>query len=65
MQGATVIDVGINLTKGGKLTGDVNFEVAAKNAAYITPVSGGVGPMTVAMLMSNTVDSADTRDEKR
>ncbi len=61
-QGATVIDVGINRTDDGKLVGDVDFEAAAEHAAYITPVPGGVGPMTVAMLMSNTVDSADIRD---
>ncbi len=53
--GATVIDVGINRTDEGKLIGDVEFEVAAKNAAFITPVPGGVGPMTVAMLMKNTL----------
>ncbi len=61
-EGATVIDVGINRSEDGKLVGDVDFEAAAKHAAYITPVPGGVGPMTVAMLMSNTVDSADNRD---
>lgn len=60
--GATVIDVGINRTENGKLIGDVDFDAAAKNAAFITPVPGGVGPMTVAMLMSNTVDAADIRD---
>lgn len=52
--GAVVIDVGINRVDG-KLAGDVNFEAAAKNASYITPVPGGVGPMTIAMLMSNTL----------
>lgn len=64
-QGATVIDVGINRTDDGKLVGDVDFEAAAKKAAHITPVPGGVGPMTVAMLMSNTVDAADQRDVKK
>ncbi|MCK4705110.1 MAG: bifunctional methylenetetrahydrofolate dehydrogenase/methenyltetrahydrofolate cyclohydrolase FolD, partial [Gammaproteobacteria bacterium] len=49
--GATVIDVGINRTAEGKLTGDVDFEAAAEKAAFITPVPGGVGPMTVAMLL--------------
>jgi len=63
-EGATVIDVGINRTEDGKLIGDVDFEAAAEKAAFITPVPGGVGPMTVAMLMSNTVDSADQRDQK-
>lgn len=62
--GATVIDVGINRTEDGKLIGDVDFDAAAERAAYITPVPGGVGPMTVAMLMSNTVDAADIRDDK-
>lgn len=61
-EGATVIDVGINRTEDGKLVGDVDYETAAEKAAFITPVPGGVGPMTVAMLMSNTVDSADHRD---
>lgn len=62
--GATVIDVGINRTEDGKLVGDVDYAAAAEHAAYITPVPGGVGPMTVAMLMSNTVDSADIRDKQ-
>lgn len=53
-EGAVVIDVGINRVNG-KLVGDVGFEVAAQKAAYITPVPGGVGPMTVAMLMHNTL----------
>jgi len=63
--GSTVIDVGINRTEDGKLIGDVDFEAAAERAAYITPVPGGVGPMTVAMLMSNTVDAADIRDQQK
>ncbi len=50
-----VIDVGINRGADGKLHGDVNFAEAAEKAAYITPVPGGVGPMTRAMLMLNTV----------
>lgn len=53
--GATVIDVGINRGEDGKLYGDVQFAEATKNAAFITPVPGGVGPMTVAMLMVNTL----------
>ena len=53
-KGAIVIDIGINRVKD-KLVGDVEFEVASKNAAYITPVPGGVGPMTVATLMENTL----------
>ncbi|MBI5235873.1 MAG: bifunctional methylenetetrahydrofolate dehydrogenase/methenyltetrahydrofolate cyclohydrolase FolD [Deltaproteobacteria bacterium] len=56
--GAIVIDVGINRAKDGTLTGDVDFEGASKHASYITPVPGGVGPMTIAMLLSNTVDAA-------
>ena len=55
-KGAIVIDVGINRTENG-LVGDVDFASAAENAAFITPVPGGVGPMTVAMLMSNTLYS--------
>jgi methylenetetrahydrofolate dehydrogenase (NADP+)/methenyltetrahydrofolate cyclohydrolase len=60
--GATVIDVGINRTADGKLVGDVEFEAARERAAYITPVPGGVGPMTVAMLMQNTLQAAQLRD---
>ncbi|HIG97864.1 TPA: bifunctional methylenetetrahydrofolate dehydrogenase/methenyltetrahydrofolate cyclohydrolase FolD [Candidatus Woesearchaeota archaeon] len=54
-EGATVIDVGINRIDG-KLVGDVDFESAMKKAAYLTPVPGGVGPMTVAMLIENTLE---------
>lgn len=57
-KGATVIDVGINVNEQGKLVGDVDFETAKDHAGYITPVPGGVGPMTIAMLMYNTVLSA-------
>ena len=57
--GAVVIDVGINRGADGKLHGDVNFAEAAAKAAYITPVPGGVGPMTRAMLMLNTVEAAE------
>ena len=57
--GATVIDVGINRTEEGKLVGDVEFEPAAERAAYITPVPGGVGPMTVAMLIRNTLTACE------
>lgn len=56
--GAVVIDVGINRGADGKLHGDVDFEAAAENASWITPVPGGVGPMTRAMLMLNTVEAA-------
>ncbi|MCX8229284.1 MAG: bifunctional methylenetetrahydrofolate dehydrogenase/methenyltetrahydrofolate cyclohydrolase FolD [Planctomycetota bacterium] len=56
--GATVIDVGINRGADGKLVGDVDFETAKKTARKITPVPGGVGPMTIAMLLRNTVEAA-------
>ena len=56
--GAIVIDVGINRLPGGKLVGDVDFEAARARAGWITPVPGGVGPMTVAILMKNTLESA-------
>jgi len=58
--GAIVIDVGINRVDG-KLTGDVDFDAARETAGWITPVPGGVGPMTIAVLMSNTVDAAAAR----
>jgi len=54
-QGAIIIDVGIHRLEDGSLTGDVNFTEASKNAAWITPVPGGVGPMTITMLLSNTI----------
>ena len=57
--GAVVIDVGINWGADGKLTGDVEFGPAAERASHITPVPGGVGPMTVAMLLANTVTAAE------
>ncbi|MFQ5634296.1 MAG: bifunctional methylenetetrahydrofolate dehydrogenase/methenyltetrahydrofolate cyclohydrolase FolD [Gammaproteobacteria bacterium] len=56
--GAIVFDVGITRLAGGKLCGDVEFESAAKRAAWITPVPGGVGPMTIAMLLNNTLTAA-------
>jgi len=59
--GAAVFDVGINRLPSGQLVGDVDFEGAAKHAGWITPVPGGVGPMTIAMLLSNTMDSALAR----
>jgi methylenetetrahydrofolate dehydrogenase (NADP+)/methenyltetrahydrofolate cyclohydrolase len=57
-EGAVVVDVGINRVDGG-LVGDVDFEEVSKVASYITPVPGGVGPMTIAMLMANTVKAAE------
>ncbi len=56
--GACVIDVGMNRREDGKLTGDVEFEEVKEKASYITPVPGGVGPMTVAMLLKNTLQAA-------
>ncbi|PNS07886.1 bifunctional methylenetetrahydrofolate dehydrogenase/methenyltetrahydrofolate cyclohydrolase FolD [Solilutibacter silvestris] len=57
--GAVVIDVGINRLEDGRLVGDVGFDVAAQRASWITPVPGGVGPMTVATLMQNTLEAAN------
>jgi methylenetetrahydrofolate dehydrogenase (NADP+)/methenyltetrahydrofolate cyclohydrolase len=57
--GAVVIDVGINRLPNGKLVGDVDFEGVSQKASYITPVPGGVGPMTVTMLLVNTITSAE------
>ena len=57
-EGAAVIDIGINVTPEGKIVGDVDFEPAKERAGYITPVPGGAGPMTIAMLMYNTVLAA-------
>ena len=55
-EGAVIIDVGITRNKNGKLTGDVDFESVSQKASYITPVPGGVGPMTIATLMENTLE---------
>jgi len=63
-QGAVVIDVGINRLEDGRLTGDVGYEAAAKRASWITPVPGGVGPMTVATLMQNTLEAAELADAR-
>jgi methylenetetrahydrofolate dehydrogenase (NADP+)/methenyltetrahydrofolate cyclohydrolase len=60
--GAIVIDVGTNRTPEGKLRGDVDFDKAKERAAWITPVPGGVGPMTIAMLLANTLRAAELRD---
>ena len=62
--GSTVIDVGMNRTPDGHLVGDVEFAVARERAAWITPVPGGVGPMTVAMLMHNTLQAARGLSER-
>src|SRR5579864_5562002 len=63
--GAAVFDVGINRGSDGKLVGDVEFGPAAARAGWITPVPGGLGPMTIAMLLSNTVDAATLRSGRR
>lgn len=60
--GAVVIDVGINRMDDGRLCGDVEFEAAAQRASWITPVPGGVGPMTVATLMQNTLEACEAID---
>ncbi|MGH8274601.1 MAG: bifunctional methylenetetrahydrofolate dehydrogenase/methenyltetrahydrofolate cyclohydrolase FolD [Gammaproteobacteria bacterium] len=62
--GATVIDVGMNRLENGKLIGDVDFAAASERAAWITPVPGGVGPMTVAMLLENTLEAYRARSEQ-
>lgn len=61
--GAVVIDVGINRLDTGKLVGDVAFADACERASYITPVPGGVGPMTIAMLLRNTLDAASAQEK--
>ena len=60
-EGAVVIDIGINRIANGSLVGDVDFETVAPKCSYITPVPGGVGPMTIAMLLENTLKSAKKR----
>lgn len=61
-EGAVVIDVGMNRDENGKLCGDVDFEDCKEKAGYITPVPGGVGPMTIAMLMQNTLTAAKVKN---
>jgi len=63
--GAVVIDVGINRLDDGRLVGDIGFDAAAQRASWITPVPGGVGPMTVATLMQNTLEAADALQRSR
>ncbi|HED4686166.1 TPA: bifunctional methylenetetrahydrofolate dehydrogenase/methenyltetrahydrofolate cyclohydrolase FolD [Campylobacter jejuni] len=60
-EGVIVVDVGINRLESGKIVGDVDFEEVSKKSSYITPVPGGVGPITIAMLLENTVKSAKNR----
>jgi len=61
--GAIVVDIGINRLPDGKITGDVDFAVASQRASHITPVPGGVGPMTVAILMENTLKAQALREQ--
>jgi len=60
-----IVDIGINRTDSGKLVGDVDFENVSKKASYITPVPGGVGPMTISMLLSNSLKAAKSHVEQR
>ena len=62
--GAVVVDVGINRLDDGRLVGDVDFEEVAPKCSYITPVPGGVGPMTIAMLLNNTILAAQAKKIK-
>jgi methylenetetrahydrofolate dehydrogenase (NADP+)/methenyltetrahydrofolate cyclohydrolase len=61
-QGAIVVDIGINRLSDGTISGDVDFNLAKERAAYITPVPGGVGPMTVATLMENTLLALELKE---
>lgn len=63
--GAIIVDIGINRANDGKLVGDVDFEKVCEKCSYITPVPGGVGPMTIAMLLSNTLKAAKAHADKR
>jgi methylenetetrahydrofolate dehydrogenase (NADP+)/methenyltetrahydrofolate cyclohydrolase len=63
--GVIIVDIGINRTDDGKLVGDVDFEKVSKKCSYITPVPGGVGPMTIAMLLSNTLKAAKANANER
>ena len=64
-EGAVVVDIGINRNAEGRLVGDVDFERVAPKCSYITPVPGGVGPMTIAMLLKNTVKAAELHAQER
>jgi len=64
-RGAIVLDVGVNRVADGKLVGDVDFDAARERASWITPVPGGVGPMTIAMLLSNTLLAAEQQAARR
>jgi methylenetetrahydrofolate dehydrogenase (NADP+)/methenyltetrahydrofolate cyclohydrolase len=60
-----MVDIGINVLPEGKIVGDVDFEAVKKKASYITPVPGGVGPVTIAMLLENTVRSARITEQTK
>ena len=62
--GAVVVDVGLNRLDDGRLVGDVDFDEVAPKCSYITPVPGGVGPMTIAMLLNNTILAAQAKKIK-
>lgn len=62
-EGAIIVDIGINRLESGKLVGDVDYENVSKKCSFITPVPGGVGPMTIAMLLKNTVKAAKNRNK--
>ncbi|WP_321468440.1 bifunctional methylenetetrahydrofolate dehydrogenase/methenyltetrahydrofolate cyclohydrolase FolD [Halarcobacter sp.] len=64
-EGAIIIDVGINRLETGKLVGDVDFEACKEKCSFITPVPGGVGPMTIGMLLKNTVKAAKLREKRK
>jgi methylenetetrahydrofolate dehydrogenase (NADP+)/methenyltetrahydrofolate cyclohydrolase len=64
-KGAVMVDIGINVLPEGKIVGDVDFEAVKKKASYITPVPGGVGPVTIAMLLENTVRSARITEQTK
>ncbi len=64
-EGAVVIDVGMNRDENGKLCGDVDFEAVKDKVSHITPVPGGVGPMTITMLLSNTISAANAAEERK
>ncbi len=64
-EGAMVIDVGVNRGADGTLCGDVDFEAAKARASWITPVPGGVGPMTIATLLANTLRAAELQERRR
>ena len=64
-EGAVVVDIGIKILEDGKIVGDVDFESAEKKASFITPVPGGVGPVTIAILLENTVKSAMRNEQMK